>query len=74
LKEYQTKSDLPALAGVAHAIKGMAGHFCAESIVNLAKEIEDAARSGKVVDYQGLTESLTQIATKLIDELKLKVG
>jgi hypothetical protein len=32
------------LADAAHAIKGMAGHFCAEKIISLAVNLEHAAR------------------------------
>ena len=39
-----SRTDLLALADAAHAIKGMAGHFCAEKIISLAVKLEHAAR------------------------------
>ncbi len=39
-----SRSDLLALADAAHAIKGMAGHFCAEQVIGLAVNLEHAAR------------------------------
>ncbi|WP_340122326.1 response regulator [Methylobacter svalbardensis] len=35
--------DLLALADAAHAMKGMAGHFCAEKVINFAVNLERAA-------------------------------
>jgi signal transduction histidine kinase/DNA-binding response OmpR family regulator len=74
LKDLQEKGDMSPLADVAHAIKGMAGHFCADPLVKLAKELEDSARMGKSVDYQNMTDLLTGMATQLANELKEKIG
>jgi CheY-like chemotaxis protein/HPt (histidine-containing phosphotransfer) domain-containing protein len=35
--------DRPALADAAHAMKGMAGHFCAEKVISFAVNLERAA-------------------------------
>ncbi|MDO9047068.1 MAG: response regulator [Methylobacter sp.] len=39
-----SRTDHLALADAAHAIKGMAGHFCAEKIISLAVNLEHSAR------------------------------
>ncbi|MDO9270547.1 MAG: response regulator [Methylobacter sp.] len=44
LADALSQTDLLALADAAHAIKGMAGHFCAEKIISLAVKLEHAAR------------------------------
>ena len=46
-----SRTDLLALADAAHTIKGMAGHFCAEKIINFAVTLEYAARSSTLSDY-----------------------
>jgi len=44
LADALSRADLLALADAAHAIKGMAGHFCAEKIISLAVKLEHVAR------------------------------
>ena len=65
-----SRTDLLALADAAHAIKGMAGHFCAEKIINFAVNLEYAARSNSAdADFQLMTNNLTQAMVDLIDNL-----
>jgi len=73
LKATQASGDFSALADFAHSVKGMAGHFCADAVVSLAKQLEDAARHGKQADFQALSEELTGMATVLANELKTRV-
>jgi signal transduction histidine kinase/DNA-binding response OmpR family regulator len=73
LRESQTSNDTPALADFAHSVKGMAGHFCAVSLVEKAKQLEDTARNGKNVDYEDMIQELTEMATALVNELKTRV-
>jgi signal transduction histidine kinase/DNA-binding response OmpR family regulator len=72
LKKAQAQGDLPSLADSAHAIKGMAGHFCATAIISLAAELEDAARLSKAVDFKVLSDCLADQVTNLINLLQQK--
>ncbi len=77
-----SRSDLPALADAAHAIKGMAGHFCAEKIISLAVNLEQAARkrpthaphphpadNGINTDFQLISNDLAQATMALVETL-----
>jgi PAS domain S-box-containing protein len=64
-----SRTDLLALADAAHALKGMAGHFCAETIVRLAVNLEHAARNAEDADFQLMTHDLTQATAALADNL-----
>lgn len=79
-----SRTDLLELADAAHAIKGMAGHFCAERIISLAVKLEYAARkasapahapylhpvgNGADADFQSMVNDLTQAMTELVDNL-----
>ncbi|MGZ8223919.1 MAG: response regulator [Methylobacter sp.] len=45
LNEALMQNDLPALADAAHALKGNAVHFCAATVITLACELEQNART-----------------------------
>jgi len=66
-----SRADHVALADVAHAIKGMAGHFCAEKIISLAVKLEHSARmaSASDADFQLMTHDLIRAMMSLIDSL-----
>ncbi|MFZ2404482.1 MAG: response regulator [Methylobacter sp.] len=64
-----SRTDLLELADAAHAIKGMAGHFCAEKIIRLAVKLEQAARSGADADFQSMANDLTGATAELVDNL-----
>ncbi len=80
-----SRADFLALADAAHAIKGMAGHFCAEKVISLAANLEHVARkasapapylhpAGNVVDadFQLMTHDLTQATVDLVDNLRVR--
>jgi PAS domain S-box-containing protein len=67
-----SRSDFLALADAAHAIKGMAGHFCAEQIIGLAVNLEHAARNGADADFQLMTHDLSQATADLVEKLLLR--
>ncbi|WP_333873417.1 response regulator [Methylobacter sp.] len=69
LETALSRSDLLALADAAHAIKGMAGHFCAEQIIGLAVNLEHAARKATDADFQLMTHSLIQATRDLVENL-----
>lgn len=70
LKSALSESDFLALADAAHAIKGMAGHFCAEKIINLAVKLEHSARNGSVdADFQVMADELNQATMELVGNL-----
>jgi PAS domain S-box-containing protein len=64
-----SRTDLPALADAAHAIKGMAGHFCAQTIIGLAVSLEYAARNAAEADFKLMAHDLTEATEDLIDNL-----
>ena len=65
-----SRADLLALADAAHAIKGMAGHFCAEKLISLAVNLEHAARSKAAdADFQLMTDDLIQATKALVESL-----
>lgn len=67
-------NDLAALADAAHAIKGMAGHFCADQLRTSAANLEDSARLGHSADFKGMTKDVSDAATGLMSALKQKQG
>lgn len=74
LEEAFINNNLPALADAAHAIKGMAGHFCAEQLIKHASLLEHSARQGESSDFQKLTQNVADSATRLISALEQKQG
>lgn len=70
LKQALTQDDLVALADAAHAIKGMAGHFCAASLVDQAADLEQNARHGDLADFQGKTQAVCQTTAALMATLQ----
>jgi len=77
LADALSRADLLALADAAHAIKGMAGHFCAEKIISLAVKLEYAARKAPApdlhpvgnaadTDFQSMANDLTQATVDLV--------
>jgi len=86
LADALSRADLLALADAAHAIKGMAGHFCAEKIISLAVKLEHAARKASAhapaadlhpvgnaadTDFQSMANDLTQSTVDLVEILLL---
>ena len=63
------RTDLPALADAAHALKGMAGHFCAENLISLAINLEHSARKSANADFQLMTHDLSQATAALVESL-----
>ena len=74
LEEALVNLDLNALADAAHAIKGMAGHFCADRLAHHATQLEHKARQGESADIQKLTKNLAACAALLISALEQKQG
>ncbi|MGZ5050429.1 MAG: response regulator [Methylobacter sp.] len=73
-----SRYDLVALADAAHAIKGMAGHFCAEKIISLTVKLEHSARMASAsagdaqdADIQLMTHDLIRAIMNLVDSLQL---
>ena len=71
LSRVQAEGDLPALARVAHTIKGTVSCYFAAYAKDCASVLEQAARSGEPADYQAMTDALTNAVTDLIDSLRL---
>jgi len=67
-----SQADLLALADAAHAIKGMAGHFCAEKIISLAANLEHAARNTADADFKLMSNDLTRATLDLVRNLHIK--
>ncbi|QJD30614.1 response regulator [Methylococcus geothermalis] len=70
LREAGTRADTAALADAAHAIKGMAGHFCAEAVRELATRLEDQARTAGSAADPALMRALETAATRLLDDMR----
>jgi CheY-like chemotaxis protein len=74
LEEALADADYAAMADAAHAIKGMAGHFCADQLRSCAASLEGSARLGHSVDFQQMTEYVANATTSLVSALKQKQG
>jgi len=58
LNHAVASNDLAALADAAHAIKGMAAHFCVDDLCQLAASLEQQARRRDTVDYRPLCQTV----------------
>ncbi len=74
LENALAQDDLATLADAAHAIKGMAGHFCADPLRTSAARLEDSARHNNVADLHLMTKVVTDAAFNLITALQQKRG
>ncbi|MDD5578712.1 MAG: response regulator [Methylobacter sp.] len=75
LNKALAENDLPALADAAHALKGMAMHFCAATVINLAAELERNSRNKcNQPELRLMTEQLTEAINNLIENLSQKLG
>jgi len=74
LNDAMSRADFPALADTAHSIKGMAGHFYAETTTSLASKLEQTARNMDTevqieADFWSMTKELTTATTNLTENL-----
>ncbi|QXP88069.1 response regulator [Methylococcus capsulatus] len=69
LQEAGAANDIAALADAAHAIKGMAGHFCAGSVRDLAARLEDQARKAGPMPDAASIGALETAAARLLEDL-----
>jgi PAS domain S-box-containing protein len=74
LEEALAVPDYAAVADAAHAIKGMAGHFCADQLKSSAASLEDCARLGYSVDFLQMTKNVIYATNTLVYVLKQKKG
>ena len=74
LEEALAHANYAALADTAHAIKGMAGHFCADQLRLVSASLEDKARLGNSIDFLQLTNNVVNETTSLVFALKQKQG
>lgn len=72
LENALAHEDLATLADAAHAIKGMAGHFCADLLKTSAASLEDCARHNNVADLHAMTKVVTDAAISLTAALQQK--
>ncbi len=68
LRSMAAQKDLPAIAFIAHNLKGLGGSLMASNMQKLATAAEAAARKGEA-DAFDLTEELSAAMQKLLDEL-----
>jgi PAS domain S-box-containing protein len=59
-----------AIADAAHALKGMAGHFCARTVVDVAAEVEQHARAGETGQADHAVGKLILAVERLIEALR----
>lgn len=74
LEDALVRGDLAALADVAHAIKGMAGHFCAELLQTSAASLEHSVRDGNPANFHLMTQDVADAAISLISALQQTQG
>ena len=67
-------NDPDAIADAAHAIKGMAGHFCAEQLSRDAANLEHSARNGEAADFPQMTKKVADAIGGLVSALQQKQG
>lgn len=68
LRSMAAQGDLPAIAFIAHNLKGVAGSLMASNMQKLASAAESAARKGETGACE-LTEELSTTMQSLLDEL-----
>ena len=69
LKAAIEARDFPAVARLAHILRGATGNFEAPRIVDLASELEQAATEGDDVDFEGVYSRLDSSIRQLLREL-----
>jgi CheY-like chemotaxis protein/HPt (histidine-containing phosphotransfer) domain-containing protein len=74
LEKALAQTDYAAVADAAHAIKGMAGHFCADQLRSSAANLEESARLGHSIDFLQLTRNLAKATNSLVSALKQEQG
>ena len=74
LEEALTQGNLAALADAAHAIKGMAGHFCANQLRVCSSTLENSARRGGATNFSLLLKEVTEATVCLMKALQQKQG
>jgi PAS domain S-box-containing protein len=71
LRDAASRNDLPAIAFIAHGLKGMAGNMKARYVYDLGTETETAARMGKA-EARALAQRLAVATDMLMAELREK--
>ncbi len=61
--------DAPALEASAHALKGLLGHFAADRLTDLAQQLEDLGRAGKLDNAHELGRQLSEDSQRLSEAL-----
>lgn len=61
LQAAVAQRDLPAVAQIAHSVKGSSSNFRFEKVTQLAARIETDARAGTPADYARLADALTEV-------------
>jgi len=74
LENALAQDNLIALADASHALKGMAGHFCADLLQSKAASLEHSARQGDPADFQQMTTQVVNAALSLISILQQSQG
>jgi HPt (histidine-containing phosphotransfer) domain-containing protein len=74
LENALAQDNLIALADAAHALKGMAGHFCADLLQSSAASLEHSARQGDPANFQQMTTPVVNAALSLISILQQSQG
>ncbi len=70
LQKALDRNDLPALANLAHTLKGSVSYFCAETAIDYAARLEHAARANQSEDYSQMTQLLTKAIMDLMESLR----
>ncbi|NOT13953.1 MAG: response regulator [Methylococcaceae bacterium] len=67
-------TDLKLVSDIAHALKGMVGHFCIKPIMNVTEKLEEAARNNNLADIAELTHELMGSMKNLLENLRNRKG
>ena len=68
LRDLAARRDYPALARLAHSIKGMGGSIMAQRVFELGKQVDEAARLQSEA-ASGLAEELACVMEALLAEM-----
>ena len=69
LARFSAEGNLPALANMAHTIKGTVAHFYATNASACASQLEQIARGRQLADYRGMTEALVKAVSDLMKDM-----
>jgi CheY-like chemotaxis protein len=74
LNKSLQKMDLVRMIEVTHSLRGMTGHFCVKTTLEICDKLENAAQKSHLVDIASLTNELTASIKILMEKLRHRKG